>query len=69
MANTGSWTFEPLLLHRARPPHPYWPGGAIVLEDGGPPRPVGLLDHLDAGTLRAALQGADRGGGRSSGTL
>ena len=27
--NTGAWTYEPLLLHRAAPPHPYWPGGAI----------------------------------------
>jgi hypothetical protein len=48
MANTGSWLYEPLLLHRASPPHPYWPGGAIVIEDGGEPRAVGLLDGLDA---------------------
>ena len=32
-------------------PHPYWPGGAIVLEDGSDPRTVGLLDHLDASAL------------------
>jgi len=69
MANTGSWTYEPLLLHRARAPHPYWPGGAIVLDDGGPPRPVGLLDHLGADALRAGVQGPARGGGRRSATL
>jgi hypothetical protein len=46
VANTGSWVYEPLLLHGARPPHPYWPGGAIVLEDGGDPRAVGLLDDV-----------------------
>jgi hypothetical protein len=69
MANTGSWTYEPLLLHRARPPHPYWPGGAIVLDDGGPPRPVGLLDHLGADALRAGLQAPARGGALRSGTL
>jgi hypothetical protein len=52
IANTGSWVYEPLLLHHATPPHPYWPGGAIVLRDGGEPEAVGLLDHLDAASLR-----------------
>jgi UDP-2,3-diacylglucosamine pyrophosphatase LpxH len=47
IANTGSWVYEPLLLHRAAPPHPYWPGGAIVVEDDGDPRAVGLLDALE----------------------
>lgn len=51
IANTGSWVYEPLLVHRARPPHPYWPGGAVLLEDGRDPRPIGLLDHLDASAL------------------
>jgi UDP-2,3-diacylglucosamine pyrophosphatase LpxH len=52
IANTGSWVYEPLLLHHVTPPHPYWPGGAIVLRDGGEPEAVGLLDHLDAASLR-----------------
>jgi Calcineurin-like phosphoesterase len=51
IVNSGSWVYEPLLVHHARPPHPYWPGGAIVLEDGADPRAVGLLDHLDASAL------------------
>jgi hypothetical protein len=51
IANTGSWVYEPLLVHSARPPHPYWPGAGIVLEDGADPRPVGLLDHMDASPL------------------
>jgi hypothetical protein len=51
IANTGSWVYEPLLVHHATPPHPYWPGGAIMLEDGSNPRTVGLLDHLDAAAL------------------
>lgn len=46
LLNTGSWRYEGMLLHRARPPHPYWPGGAIVLEDGAEPRAIGLLDRL-----------------------
>jgi UDP-2,3-diacylglucosamine pyrophosphatase LpxH len=48
IVNTGSWVYEELLLHHAGPPHPYWPGGAVVVEDGRPPRAVGLLDHLTA---------------------
>jgi predicted phosphodiesterase len=47
IANTGSWVYEPLLLHRAEPPHPYWPGGAVVIEDDGDPRAVGLLDATE----------------------
>jgi predicted phosphodiesterase len=49
--NTGCWVYEPALIHRARPPHPYWPGGAVLLEDGSEPLAVGLLDHLEAQTL------------------
>jgi hypothetical protein len=34
VANTGSWVYEPLLVHNAAPPHPYWPGGAVLVEPG-----------------------------------
>jgi UDP-2,3-diacylglucosamine pyrophosphatase LpxH len=51
IANTGSWVYEPLLVHRAATPHPYWPGGAIVLEEGSEPRVVGLLDRVDPALL------------------
>jgi hypothetical protein len=51
IANTGSWVYEPLLLHRAAPDHPYWPGGALMLEDGGDPRAVGLLRDLTPSDL------------------
>jgi predicted phosphodiesterase len=50
--NSGAWLYEPLLVTGARPPHPHWPGGAIALEPGQEPRPVGLLDHLAAPALR-----------------
>jgi len=49
--NSGAWVYEPLLLHRARAPHPYWPGGAVLLERDGAPRAVGLLDHLAPAAL------------------
>jgi UDP-2,3-diacylglucosamine pyrophosphatase LpxH len=51
VANTGSWTYEPLLLHRVTGPHPYWPGAAVVVEDDGDPQPVGLLDDVDVTAL------------------
>ncbi len=52
MANTGSWAYEPLLVHNARAPHPYWPGGAVLIEDEAAPRAVGLLDGLSPQALR-----------------
>lgn len=51
ICNTGCWVHEPVLLHRARPPHPYWPGGAIVVEDGRV-EVVNLLDDLPVAALR-----------------
>jgi hypothetical protein len=43
---SGSWQYEPLLVHRASPPHPYWPGGAVLIEPGAHRRAIGLLDNL-----------------------
>ncbi len=53
--NTGSWLYEPLLVDRAHPPHPYWPGGAVLLAPGGDPRAVGLLDGFSADELRGRV--------------
>jgi UDP-2,3-diacylglucosamine pyrophosphatase LpxH len=52
VVNTGAWVYEPLLVHHAAPPHPYWPGGAVWVEGDGAPRATGLLDQLGAGALR-----------------
>jgi UDP-2,3-diacylglucosamine pyrophosphatase LpxH len=52
LMNTGAWLYEPLLVDRATAPHPYWPGGAVLLEDGRPPRSVALLDDVSAEVLR-----------------
>lgn len=52
IANTGSWIYEPLLLHHGGPPHPYWPGGAILIPDAeSDPQPISLLEDLDVATL------------------
>jgi UDP-2,3-diacylglucosamine pyrophosphatase LpxH len=52
LLNSGAWMYEPLLVDRASAPHPYWPGGAVVVEEGRPPEVVSLLDHLSAAELR-----------------
>lgn len=44
--NTGSWVLDPLLLGGPRRPHPFWPGTGVVLEDGGEPELLRLLDDL-----------------------
>jgi hypothetical protein len=63
VVNTGSWIYEPLLLDHVTPPHPYWPGGAVLIEDGCAPRVLGLLDDLG----RAELAGGRRRWGRERG--
>lgn len=57
LINTGAWLYERLLVDHATAPHPYWPGGAVLLEDGQPPQTVGLLDDLGAEQFQAALNG------------
>lgn len=49
--NSGCWVYEPILLAGAAPPHPYWPGGALQIDDGVI-RAIGLLDDLDPSALR-----------------
>ncbi len=49
--NTGCWVYEPLLLAGATPPHPYWPGGAVLIEDGRLSS-LGLLDAVDPRAMR-----------------
>jgi UDP-2,3-diacylglucosamine pyrophosphatase LpxH len=48
--NAGSWVFEPLLVGSAHPPHPYWPGGAVIV-DGERILTVALLDHVQQAQL------------------
>ena len=53
--NTGNWVFQTLFMGRAQDgSSPYWPGGAIVLEDDGPPRLERLLGDVPAKALRPA---------------
>lgn len=52
IVNTGSWVREPLLVQHASPMRPYWPGGAVLLEEGREPRAIGLLDDVPVSQLR-----------------
>jgi UDP-2,3-diacylglucosamine pyrophosphatase LpxH len=61
LLNTGSWVFEPMLLDRVEPPHPYWPGGAVIIEPGAEPRAVALLDDLAREQLTEPLPGRQIG--------
>jgi hypothetical protein len=50
--NTGSWVYQPHFLSERPNASPYWPGTAVVVEDGGPPRLTRLLSELDHPQLR-----------------
>jgi UDP-2,3-diacylglucosamine pyrophosphatase LpxH len=67
--NTGAWVYEPLLVDGARPPHGYWPGGAVLLDTTAParaPQTIGLLDGLDAEQLRPARPTSADGAGSAA---
>ncbi len=52
--NSGCWVFETHFMgEHPDPSHPYWPGGAIAVDPGGPPR----LERLLAGLPPSALRG------------
>jgi Calcineurin-like phosphoesterase len=61
LLNTGAWVFDPVLIDRVQPPHPYWPGGAVVVEPGVEPRAVGLLDDMTREQLTAPVTGRQIG--------
>ena len=51
--NAGSWTFDThFVASGSSRSGPHWPGGAVALDDEGPPRLERLLDGLPAGALR-----------------
>ncbi|HWI08828.1 MAG TPA: metallophosphoesterase [Solirubrobacteraceae bacterium] len=54
--NAGNWIFDAVFMGRGpQGASPYWPGGAIALDDEGPPRLERLLGDLPAKVLRAAV--------------
>ena len=54
--NAGCWIFDPVFMGRGpQGASPYWPGGAIALDDEGPPRLERLLGDIPAKVLRAPV--------------
>jgi hypothetical protein len=50
--NAGSWVFDPLFIGpESNASNPYWPGGAVALDDDGPPQLERLLGHLPVKAL------------------
>lgn len=56
--NAGCWVYETHFMGRLPSGEsPYWPGGAIVLDEDGPPRLERLLGDLPASVLGAPASG------------
>lgn len=56
--NCGSWVFETHFMGASRSPaNPYWPGGAIAIDDDAPPRLERLLGGVPADVLRGPGRG------------
>jgi hypothetical protein len=56
LVNCGSWVYATIFLDSARPSNPYWPGGAVLVEDGAPPRVLRLLGEHSREQLAPARQ-------------
>jgi hypothetical protein len=44
LLNAGCWTYDDYFVRGAPGESPYWPGGAVLVEDNGPPVLLRLLD-------------------------
>jgi predicted phosphodiesterase len=56
LINTGCWTYDAYFLRGAPGESPYWPGGAVLVDDENlptPPQLLRLLDHLARDELMA----------------
>lgn len=49
--NAGSWVYSETFLADGDPGNPYWPGGAILIDEGTPPQLVRLLADHEAAAL------------------
>jgi predicted phosphodiesterase len=54
LLNAGCWTFDAYFLRGAPGESPYWPGGAVLVQDDGPPTLLRLLDSLAGEQLAPA---------------
>ena len=59
LMNTGSWAYQPHFVAGPAGASPYWPGTAVVVDDTGPPRLVGLLADRGHEELAAVAERED----------
>lgn len=52
--NCGNWVFESHFMAGPDGASPYWPGGAILVEDEGPPQLLRLLEDMPGEELRGS---------------
>jgi hypothetical protein len=52
LVNCGSWTYAQVFLDSGGPENPYWPGGAVLVEDSGAPQVMRLLSERSLAELR-----------------
>ncbi len=53
LINAGCWTYDSYFVTVNPGESPYWPGGAVLVDDDGPPTLLRLLDELDREALVA----------------
>jgi predicted phosphodiesterase len=53
LLNAGCWTYDSYFVTDTPGESPYWPGGAVFVEDDGPPMLRRLLDDRSAAEIRA----------------
>lgn len=51
LVNTGCWTYDAYFLRGGPGESPYWPGGAVLVEDDGPPVLRRLLETVEHAEL------------------
>jgi len=56
--NTGSWVYTDALLAGGDRHSPYWPGSALLVEDGAPPQLLQLLSDRPPAQLSAHHSGS-----------
>jgi Calcineurin-like phosphoesterase len=58
LVNAGCWTYDHHFLGEGSQANPYWPGGAVIVDDDGPPRLMRLLEGLGVEQLASAARPA-----------
>jgi hypothetical protein len=55
LINSGCWTFDGYFLRDSSSRNPYWPGGAVLVEEDGPPRLRRLLENRESSELAPTM--------------